>query len=67
MAERGERAEQPKATVTSSAPNAAAAAGPGSQTNVRFITRVTTSQAAIDPAATPNSAVAAPSSRYSSA
>ena len=43
------------------------AAGAGSQVNDRFITSVTTSQAAIEPAATPNSAVAVPSSRYSSA
>src|SRR4029077_18554808 len=57
----------PNTTVPINAPNAAAAAGPGSQTNVRFITRVTTYHAAIEPAATPNSAVTDPSRRYSSA
>ena len=50
---------RPRATVTRSAPNAAAAAGPGSHANVRFITRVTTYHAAIEPAATPNNAVVA--------
>ena len=45
----------------------AAAADPGSQTKLRFITLVTTSQAAIEPAATPKTAVASPSTRYSSA
>ena len=46
--------------MTIRAPAAAAAAEPGSQTKLKFITLVTTSQAAMEPAATPNTAVASP-------
>src|SRR6476620_1464956 len=57
----------PSSTVAAMAPAAAASKGPGSQTKDRFMTLVMIKAAAADPAATPNSAVAAPSARYSSA
>ena len=54
-------------SVTASATRAAATAGPTCQTNGNVIMSVNTRQAAIEPAATPNSTVASPSRRYSSA
>src|SRR6478672_10773810 len=57
----------PSSTVAAMAPAAAASKGPGSQTKDRFMTLVMIKAAAAEPAATPNSAVATPSARYSSA
>jgi hypothetical protein len=55
----------PSPTVMTSAPADAAVAGPGSQVKVNSMTRVTTNQAAAEPAAIPNMAVASPRMRYS--
>src|SRR4051794_28832215 len=57
----------PSSTVAAMAPAAAASKGPGSQTKDRFMALVMIKAAAAEPAATPNSAVATPSARYSSA
>src|SRR3954449_1140386 len=58
---------RPRPTVTVSAATTTPAALPACQTKLSVISRVTISHAATEPANTPNTAVATPIIRYSSA
>src|SRR5262245_45399724 len=58
---------RPSATITTTAPLAAAISEPGNQTNERFIALTIIRAAAAEPAATPKTAVPTPRTRYSSA